>query len=68
MTGLPIRVPLLGGMEKMGKMAKNGMKIRKSTFLGENSVWEGVGGEVAWGDKPIFGVVEEVPPLQKILN
>ena len=45
--GIPLEVNLWGNI--LGKMAKNRMKIAKSTFLGQNNGGHG-------GNKPIFWV------------
>ena len=50
--GFELDVDLLGDI--LSKMAKNGMKITKSTFWEENSGGHG-------GDKPIFWVVWGIP-------
>ena len=51
---IPNRVPLVGGGNIFGKMAKNCMKITNPTFLGQNS-------RLTWGDKAIFWV-GGIPP------
>ena len=46
--GFPNLVDLWG--DSLGKMAKNCMKITKSTFLGQNSRGEHVGGQANFSD------------------
>ena len=61
MTELIDRVSQMGstgGGDNLGKMVKNCMKMKKSVFLGQNSV-----GDIG-GDKPNFRVVGGgIPPL-----
>ena len=49
-----------GGGDNLGKMAKNCMKITKSTFLGQNS-----GGQANFSGS---GGIPPVPPLGKTLG
>ena len=54
-----------GGDGENGQKRHENQKI--NIFRGKQCVGGGWGRR-GMGDKPIFGVVEEVPPLQKILN